>query len=548
MVSFDGRIRLASRPRGADARPIEAVASELAGGLDGVPVLEGAAGLLGDERSRHSLVAALAGRLPATGRLLFEARDAGLRLRLTVSRDECGRPVLDAEGAEADLSHLYHPLASLFPVVGDDHCMVATRAVAGARFEYLDEDLIGPDLGGRSRRAGLREHLARVIDPDAADPALARRYVEPGIGRTYLVDFLRLAGRPEMRDFSVTGVGLTPFSRDGFFFRGPHVDGHMPAIRARHRHRLAELLADAGCRVPAVAAIVAAPGLTHTMPDHTRQPAALMVRGFRFVLRVKQLDPLANVLMSAGAWQPVQQLLEDGAWIADGRLRGRAPPLAPSDDGAIARPCTCLIPSFFLASRPGRRCDEVTACRRQRLAVMRAYAPRVLELAFARLSEELGRDPEREGVSGAEYAAWFAETMGRQLAIMRRERFLHDYRAAQTQWDDPYDLLNSLTDTNVTLLAELADLDTGVLVDRGEFDWLEQLRISHSELAALRERFDEYHANEVRLARGVVETVAFVADGGEAGRAEAARTFMRAYEQERDRRHAVFAGAWELAS
>ena len=69
---------------------------------------------------------------------------------------------------------------------------------------------------------------------------------------------------------------------------------------------------------------------------------------------------------------------------------------------------------------------------------------------------------------------------------MRSVRFLHDYRAAQTEWHDPYDLVNPLTDTNVTLLAELADLDTGVLVDRGEFEWLEALRLSRDAWEVLR--------------------------------------------------------------
>jgi hypothetical protein len=187
-----------------------------------------------------------------------------------------------------------------------------------------------------------------------------------------------------------------------------------------------------------------------------------------------------------------------------------------------------LIPSFVFGTRPGRRCHEGTFCRRQRVDVIHAYAPALLEVAVGRLSEELGRDPEFEPVSLGEYVHWFAETMGSQLAAMRSVRFLHDYRAVQTEWDDPYDLLNSLTDTNVTLLAELADLDTGVLVDRGEFEWMEALRISHDAWQTLRADYDALHANEANLARGMVATVAIATQNPASAASE---MFNRAYER-----------------
>jgi hypothetical protein len=533
MSALDARIRMAPPSSTPDARPVEELAADLIGRP--LPVLRAAAGILNDERSRSQLLAAVTNDLWDGEHVRVEARDGELSgLTLDIAREH-GGPVLDVAFAEhADLRALYHPLAAALPVVGDDHCMVATRPCANATFAYLDRDLVGPRLAGRPRRrASLLAYLARLIDPAPADDdPIGRRYVEPGVGRTYLVDFLRLLGQPELRDFSVTGAGLTPFSTGGYFFRGPHIDGHMPMIRATHRLRLGNVLQEAGCRVPAVAAIIASPELEHTMPDHSRLPAALLVRGFRTILRVKQLDPLANVLMSTGAWTYVQQLLRAGHWCTDLRLRGA---IAPEPDRPVARreSCTCLVPSFFVGARPGRRCEEDTACRHQRIALLREHAPGPLRIARARLSEELGRDPDRELVTNAEYVRWFAATMGAQLAAMRSVRFLHDYRVAQTEWADPFDLLNSLTDTNITLLAELADLDTGVLVDRGEFCWLEALRISLDAWQALREDYDALHENEVRIARGLVATVAFAA--GERP-SDAAANFLAAYERAAERR------------
>jgi hypothetical protein len=372
----------------------------------------------------------------------------------------------------------------------------------------------------------LLSYLARVIDPAAEKDPLGVRYVEPGVGRSYLVDFLRIRVRPDIHDFSVTGVGLTPFSEAGFFFRGPQIDGHMPLMRALHRQRLGEVLGEAGCRVPTVAAIVAAPELEKTMRDRSTLPGALLIRGFRTVLRVKQLDPLANPLMSSAAWPGLQRLLAGGEWETDGRLRGVEPPEGESDPSQAV--CTCVIPSFFLGTRPGRRCADDASCRRQRMRVLHAYSSSLLEVATARLSEERGRDPDLERIDLASYAHWFAETMGTQLAAMRSVRFLHDYRPAQTQWHDPHDLLNSLTDTNVTLLAELPDLDTGVLVDRGEFEWLEALRLSRDAWEVLRADYDALHETEVRLARAVVDTVAIAARTRPTAASE---VFCKAYER-----------------
>jgi hypothetical protein len=521
------RVRLAPGGSAPDARPVEDLAAELLSARRAS--LVGAAGVLNDYATRQRLLDAVVPALRQRGRLRVRARDSGLSgLTLEIALEK-GRPVMDVTlGSDPDLQALYHPLAGALPVVGDDHCVVATRPCAEAAFVYLDRDLVGPRPARHGHaREWLLRYLGRVIDADQQPDPLMRRYVEPGVGRAYLVDFVRFRDRPEFRDFSVTGIGLTPFAAGGFFFSGPHIDGHMPLVRARHRLDLAAELGAVGCRVPAVAAIITSPELEHTMPDHTTLPAALLVRGFRSVLRVKQLDPLANVLMSAGTWPGVQTLLQAGHWTSDPRLRGGS---LGNGNGRHARPgvCTCLIPSFFLGVRIGRRCEDASNCRRQRIAVLREYAPTLLMLVRARLTEELGRDPESEIVSSAEYANWFAASLGEQLAAMRRIRFLHDYRVVQTEWDDPYDLLNSLTDTNVTLLAEFADLDTGVLVDRAESSWSEALRIPPVAWRTLRDNYDELHANEVRIARGIAQTVAIAAGQRPAA---AAATFTAAYDR-----------------
>lgn len=478
--------------------------------------LSGVAQLIGHESSRDEFLHAIAATLPPRESVRLDVRDPGVGLSLIISAVAGTVTVRLRINADTDLSALPHPLAHLLPAPGGAHTLVRTRTCESAGFDFLAPDLAGPATGtGREREPDLLDYLARVIDDITKYRPGYRagyRYVEPGIGRTYLIDFVQLDDRPEFRDFSVTGAGLTPFSRAGFFFTGPQIDGHLLLSRARHRRRIGDVLAAAGCRVPAVAAIVTAPELKHTMPDGSRMPGALLVRGFRSVLRVKQLDPVANLLMSGPTWsRPVQDQLR----------------------GATRRSCTCLSPSFFLGTRPGRRCDESSNCRQRRMELARSYARGLLRHACGRLAVELGRDPATEPLSLADYVRWFARTMGIQLAIMRRERFLHDYRLAQTEWDDPYYLLDSLMDTNVTLLAEFADLDTGVLVGRHDAEWRDELQISKAIMKELAAGFEEYHAVEVRLAQSICETVEILALPN-SGERRARRLFAAAYNRARD--------------
>src|SRR5437870_12579013 len=112
-----------------------------------------------------------------------------------------------------------------------------------------------------------------------------------------------------MTCFPSTGVARTPYSKEGHQLKAAHIGRFMPLERARHRHRLARALGRVGCRVPETAAIIRLPGLETTMRDESKMPAALMVRGFRSVLRVKQLDPIANLLLSDRHRPAVEGLL-----------------------------------------------------------------------------------------------------------------------------------------------------------------------------------------------------------------------------------------------
>ena len=209
-----------------------------------------------------------------------------------------------------------HPVASVLPDALPEHGMVNTVRWPTARLAYLDPGLRGPTLPWRAAADdGLMEYLARVFStderPSAGSPA-GRRYVEPGVGRSYLVDFLEFAGRPEFCDFSVSGAGQSPYCAAGYLLADAITDGNMSSVRARHRHQMAVRLAAAGVRVPRTAAIIDLPGRDHRMPDGTQVPAAMLIRGFRTVLRVKQLDPLANLMLSQPWWRLIQDVSRAG--------------------------------------------------------------------------------------------------------------------------------------------------------------------------------------------------------------------------------------------
>jgi hypothetical protein len=413
-----------------------------------------------------------------------------------------------------------HPVASVLPDVLPEQGMVNTMPWPTAQLAYLDPELRGPTLPWRAAiDDGLMEYLARVFStdepPSAGSPA-GRRYVEPGVGRSYLVDFLEFAGRPEFCDFSVSGAGRSPYCTAGYLLADAITDGNMSSVRARHRHQMAVRLAAAGARVPRTAAIIDLPGRDHRMPDGTQVPAAMLIRGFRTVLRVKQLDPLANLMLSQPWWRLVQDI-------------SRAGPHDPQSAGTPPANCSCYVPSVMLGTWPGRRCDTSSRCFQHRWQQVRAGSPQVLELARTRLSIEESRDPVTELMSAEEFATRFAAILGAQLSLLRQLRVLHDYRMLRGRRQDSSSVTNSLGDTNVTLAGELADLDTAIAVD--EPDSEESLLITRAERLYLAEQFNDLHGIEAGLASGICQTVALIAADGAQQAADAAATaFWRAYE------------------
>jgi len=423
--------------------------------------------------------------------LFYSESSARLGLRFALN----GRNVRAVLEPNTDMSALRPPVATVLPAVDPQGGMVKTRVLFGAEFAYLDHKVIGPLIQPAigDQAADLLSYLGRSIDQSEADPqpegGRGYRYVEPGVGRSLMIDFVNFSDSCEFSDFTVTGAGLTQYSRRGYFFEGPHIDGRLAVGRAWHRHRLSERLARAGCRVPRTAAIITAAELTHIRPDGTREPGSLLVRGFRSVLRVKQLDPLANVLMSSVDWTaPIHDRIGE---------RGRDP------ESGASLPCTCVNPGFLLGTRPGRRCGPESACRGARLTAITQYAPTLINYALRTLTGS----SEVDSAWRREYVRWFASTLGRQLAVFRDIRFLHDYRVNQQDLPDPFYLLDSLNDTNITLAAEFADLDTGICVDQDDPSVLEVLGISAGYQHQLATHFSRLHAVERQLARGVAQSL-----------------------------------------
>ncbi len=415
-------------------------------------------------------------------------------------------------------------LAQVLPSPASGHLFVPTAARLDASFDFLHPGLHGPsfaDSNSDARTENLLRHTARSIDDAAADDVLGRRLVEPGVGRAVVVDHLALADRPELMDFTAVGVGLTPYSRGGFVDVGRAIDGLAALCRGRHRRICADRLEAAGCRAGAVAAIATLADDTIAVPGVGRIQAAIVVRGFRCVLRVKQLDPIGCFYHSLQHAPLAHDFLTHPLWesLAPGPARQNL--LMALEAYAAASSLSGLVaPPAAMDAAPARA---------RRLDVVRLYAPMVLEMARARLALELDRDPETEAPSDAEYVQWFAATLGRQFATFHRLRFLHEYHQpsigrAASPW------LYSLSENNVSLLAEFPDLDTGVFLDRYDAEHMDEIFLTRDDFATLADGYDEAHARDVAAGRSVLRTLAFVALGGDAGGMRQANdAFDRAY-------------------
>jgi hypothetical protein len=369
---------------------------------------------------------------------------------------------------------------------------VATQPEPDASLEYLDPEFVLPLVLPHSEPAW--SYLARTIKRDGlSKSAVDSRFVEPGVGRTYIVDFVHFADASEYLDFSVTGAGPTPYSAQGLLNIGNHEDGYVPLVRARHRHRMSQMLSSVGSRVPRTGALIILRNHHRREPDGRTSSVALLVRGFRNVLRVKQLDPIANLMISRSRWAGIQAQLRAEA---EGILKRMPSPGL----------CRCLTPSIVLGSYRAPSCSSRRTCNVLRRYHIRSAAPALIFDARERLAFEIFGEPIAAALPPRQYVQWFSQMLGAQLGFFRALRMLHDYRVTgPTQAGERF---NSLSDTNVTLAAELPDLDTLMKVDDCPEYNHEVFGVTRDQERDATNRFLHHHGREVELAFGVARTLA----------------------------------------
>ena len=440
-------------------------------------------------------------------------------------------------GAPAEI----HPLAAFLPCPADGHAIVHTRARADASFAFLDPGLTLSS--GPVDNATLLRLLGRTIDPAApADPE-GDRLAEPGVGRAVLVHGLSLPGRPDFVDFTALGVGITPYAEGGYVNVGRRIDGKAGLDRSVHRKDCAARLEAAGCRAGAVVAVI---GLAESAIDleHAQSiPAGIAVRGFRCVMRVKQLDPIVAFLHSHQHAPAAHDAMMHARWS---RVLGLPAGAERPDDPAAAvmaqqlllgletYAARCSLAELAAAAFAPPPFAGLAAALTRRLAAIRQYAPHLLALVRTRLAVELNRDPVTDRPGNREYTEWFAETMGTQLAIFRKIRFLHDYHHEGVARSTPGQIY-SLGENNVSLMAEFPDLDTGIFLDRPDPAQLDTLFLTRADFDVLADGFPAFHQRDVAEAMTVARTLAFVAlDGDPGGIIEAERRFSAAYHRELD--------------
>jgi hypothetical protein len=487
---------------------------------------------------RYGLMAAL--KDGEDGLLSLTGGEAGAYKGISIRAQRTGQNVaLDFTfNGDASLAAAPHPLSALLPSLDSGHYYVHTRARKDAEPVFVDSRLAGPKFAGGTAdpKAALLKYLARTIEEDdsASPDTFGRRYVEPGVGRAYLVDFMRLDGRPEIIDFSVIGGGITPYARGGYIDVGRPIDGKVTMGRALHRKRCADRLQEAGCRTAPVVAIFELVEDHLSLPNGERPSAALLVRGFKSVLRVKQLDPVACFHHSFHTRPKLVSFLTDTRWDPhDGDLQERSnlreeQLFAGASDrhgvsGVLPR-ITSFNQGIHDAFEPDIR------ALRQRFLGTRMYAPLLIDVIKMRVAIEMGRDPVHEPITNLEYAQWFAATVGRQLALFYEARFLHDYhQEGVSNYLPPW--LHSLGENNVTLMAEFPDLDTGIFVDAPDEGSAEEVHLTRRDIVKLSNNFDSFHRIDLLRARSVVCTLVTIACHGQSTAIEPAlRCFDSEYE------------------
>jgi hypothetical protein len=388
---------------------------------------------------------------------------------------------------------------------------IDTAHVPTAYFTYLDGRLGARTVApGMTQDAALHKHLCRRRVPPGSSGEIERRFVEPGVGRACLVPEIHLPAMPMFHDFTVLGVGLTPFSEGGYVEIGRKIDGKASLVRADHRRACAERLEAAGCRTGRVVAIAALPGEDIEMPDQTRSPSALVVRAFRSAYRVKQLDPLICCLHSIQHTPLVGAFLAERAVQLRRRSRGSVDTL--DDDDILARAIELQSPSqealraLLGVDAADTEAGWASLVHAARVAAIKDWAPELLRPVMARLAleQDLARDMTLE-----QYVRWFARCVASQVAAWRRLRFLHDYHQPGIGRWRP-DHLYTLGENNVTLLGEFPDLDTGIFVDDDDGYLAQAIQLAPRDVAVLREGFSHFHARDVAAAETVVRTLALL--------------------------------------
>jgi hypothetical protein len=384
---------------------------------------------------------------------------------------------------------------------------IPTARAPRASFVHLD-----PALAADASTGDLADLLCRRRAADDAPPEeIEMRLTETGVGRACLVRGLHLADAPQFHDFTVLGVGLTPFSEGGFVEIGRDIDGKAAMLRAWHRKACAERLETAGCRAARVVALADLPGEEMLMTDGSMSPAALVVRAFRCVLRVKQLDPLVCALHSPQHTPLIAEYLAI-------RARARLPGRTLRDDEELAwtverQPASQASLRTIVAAPVSR--DPRTAydaVHRVRAGIIESYAPLLLAIARRRLALEW-RCEEAE-IADRDYLFWFAGCVASQLRRWQKLRFLHDYHhPGFSRWHPG--TLFSLGENNVTLLAEFADLDTGVFVDDPDDALRATLQLTAEDVVMLRERYATFHQRDVEATGTVVQTLASIVARGD---------------------------------
>jgi hypothetical protein len=447
-----------------------------------------------------ALIEALGDLLSLDGRLSIRVDTKDLSgIAFEVVRRSGGLTIDASIDARAQLSNLHALNAMLYPNLFSEMEKVETLFWPKAFFDYVDPHLKGPMLQNcASLSESLLQFLGRVRTTDGIQDGLGMRFVEPGIGRTVLVPLLRVEGHPELIDFSALGIGLTPYAEGNFVLKGNEIDGYCSLIKTRHRKRIAEYLREIGCRVPHTCCIIALPGISKVWPDGRTTEAAILVRGAKMNLRVQQLDPLHGFFHNQKLFAPMMEILRTSNEFLTIELKDGV-----NGEEILQEACKHLdIRAIACRDRYENRKSTLALLlgRRLRLRYLKDFAPLAIKLAKQRLASELGLDRD---IADLEYARWFAETLGTQLALMRDARFLFDYRPGR----EPR-IANALHESQISLLCEFHDLDTGIFLDSDETDGV---LLTNDQLSELRANFETHHKAELKEASGIVKTLSLIA-------------------------------------